>query len=181
MRIAIDSVGRLVLVACVVFLTGCVTAAPVNYAPSSVMTASGSVGVSSFKYVPADSGAVAPNQLKNTAMGDVKIDRDVKDFFRDAVFAELRFVGVKLDDKTRTLSGDILEFLVDDLGYSIDWTLRVRYQVAGADGAGPLFNAEKIVKRKTAKMVNPFGALNETIKLNVEELIKDPAFIKAIK
>jgi uncharacterized lipoprotein len=50
----------------------------------------------------------------------VKIERDVKDFFRDAVFAELRFVGVKMNDTTRTLSGDIVEFVIDDLGYNID-------------------------------------------------------------
>jgi len=29
--------------------------------------------------------------------------------------------------------------------------------------------------------VNVFGALNETIKKNIEELIKDPAFIAATK
>ena len=166
---------------CAVLLAGCATVAPVNYAPSSVLSASGTVAVSEFRYLPAEARRVDPNQIRNTAMGSIKIDRDVKDFVRNAVFAELRFVGIKLDDPGRTLSGDIVEFLIDDLGYSIDWTLTVRYRVTGAAPAALLFESEKVTQRKTAKFVNAFGALNETIKLNAEELIKDPAFIKAIQ
>jgi uncharacterized lipoprotein len=168
--------------ACATLLVGgCAPAhSPVNYAPGSVLTATGAVGVSGFRYLPADSGAVATNQIKNTAMGSIKIDRDVKDFFRDAVFAELRFVGVKMGENSRTLSGDIVDFLIDDLGYSIDWTLRVKYRVTATGTASPLFESEKLIQRKTAKFVNPFGALNETIKLNIEELIKDPNFTRAI-
>jgi hypothetical protein len=175
--------GRALWLACCgMLLAGCATVAPVNYAPSSVLSASGNVAVSDFRYLPADARVVDPNQIKNTAMGSIKIDRDVKDFFRNAVFAELRFVGIRLDDNTRTLSGDIVEFLIDDLGYSVDWTLKVRYRVTGAAAAdAPLFESEKVTQRKTAKFINTFGALNETIKLNAEELIKDPAFIKAIQ
>jgi uncharacterized lipoprotein len=164
----------------VALLAGCAAPAAVNYAPSSVLSAKGAVSVSSFRYLPAEKKAVQPNQIRNTAMGDVKIDRDVKDFVRDAVFAELRFVGVTLNDPRRTLTGEIVDFLIDDLGYSIDWLLKIRYVVAGPSGGAALYEAEKTSQKKTAKFVNPFGALNETIKLNVEELLKDPAFIKAI-
>jgi uncharacterized lipoprotein len=38
----------------------------------------------------------------------------------------------------------------------------------------------KSTQRKTAKFANAFGAMNETIKLNVEDVLKDPAFTKAI-
>ena len=176
------SLGRASWLACgAVLLAGCATVAPVNYAPSSVLSASGAVAVSDFRYLPAEAKVVDPNQIRNTAMGSIKIDRDVKDFVRNAVFAELRFVGIKPEDPTRTLSGDIVEFLIDDLGYSIDWTLTVRYRVTGAAADPPLFESEKVTQRKTAKFVNAFGALNETIKLNAEELIKDPAFLKAIQ
>jgi hypothetical protein len=33
---------------------------------------------------------------------------------------------------------------------------------------------------RTVKFANPFGALNETIKLNVEQLLDEPDFIKSI-
>ena len=177
-----STTGLTFLAVSVSFLAGCATApAPVNYAPSSVLSATGSVSVVDFRYLPYESGAVAKNQIKNTALGKIEIDRDVKDFVRDAVFAEFRFVGVKLDNRNRTVGGDIAEFLVDDLGFNVDWTLRVRYLVKEVGDNKMLFESEKVVQRRTAKFVNPFGALNEIIKLNVEQLLKDPEFIKVIQ
>ena len=114
-------------------------------------------------------------------MGNIFIDRDVNVFIRDAVFAELRFVGVKTDGTRVVLRGDIEEFLIDDLGYSVDWTLRLRYQLLDAGTQQPVYQAVKNTQRNTAKFANVFGALNETIKLNAEELMKDEAFLAAIK
>lgn len=165
--------------ALVTVLSGCVSTVPVNYAPSSTLSASGSVSVSSFTYTPAATGKVTPNQVRNTALGSVKFEQNVDVIFRDAVFKELRFMGVKMDDSSRILSGEIEEFLIDDLGYSIDWTLRVKY-VLKRNGE-LVFEATKEVQRKTNKFVNPLGALNETIKLNIEELAKDAAFLGAIQ
>jgi hypothetical protein len=165
-------------------LSGCANApAPVNYAPSSVKTATGSLSVANFKYLPSEPSApkpVAANQIRNTAMGAIKIDRDVNVFVRDAVFAELRFVGVKTNDDKKVLTGDVEEFLVDDLGFSVDWTLRIHYTLTNAASQAVIYQSEKVETRKTAKFTNPFGALNETIKLNVEELLDDPDFVKAI-
>jgi uncharacterized lipoprotein len=163
---------------------GCATApARVDYTPSSVMSATGSVSVVDFRYIPFESSVVASNQIKNTALGKIEIDKDVKDFFRDAVVAELRIVGIKLDSRTRMLGGDISEFIADDLGFTVNWTLRVRYLVKEIEGNKVLFESEKVVQRRTAKinLLNRFGALNETIKLNVEQLLKDPEFIKVIQ
>jgi len=166
-------------------LSGCVSApVPVNYAPSSVMTAAGSLSVGEFNYLPSEKASkdqpFPANQIRNTAIGEIKIDRDVKIFVRDAVFAELRFVGVKTNHNGRVLTGDIEEFLVDDLGYSVDWTLRIKYALTDAETKKPLYTSVKSTQRNTAKFANPFGALNETIKLNVEELLKDTEFTKAI-
>lgn len=173
--------------------SGCAHPAPVNYAPSSVMTASGTLSVGNFTYLPAASHApaaepggmaqgVAPNQIRNTAMGNIYIDRDVSLFVRNAVFAELRFVGVRTDNPDRVLRGDIQEFFIDDLGYSVDWTLRIRYQLLTKGSAKrPSYDSVKEIKRTTGKFMNPFGALNEAIKLNVEELLKDQAFLDAIR
>jgi hypothetical protein len=165
-------------------LVGCANAPiPVNYAPSSVKTATGALQVGDFKYLPAEAGATKPipaNLIRNTAMGEIKIDRDVKVFVRDAVFAELRFVGVKANDPGKVLTGDIEEFLVDDLGYSIDWTLRIKYTLTDTTSKAVLYQAVKNTQRNTAKFANPFGALNETIKINAESLLDDSIFVKAI-
>lgn len=167
-----------------VALSGCASApVPVNYAPSSVKTATGSLSVSEFKYLPAEPTAVKPvpsNLIRNTAMGEIKIDRDVKVLIRDAVFSELRFVGIKTNDPSKVLSGEIEEFLIDDLGYSIDWTLRIKYLVTDTTSQKVVFESVKNTQRKTAKFANPFGALNETIKLNVESLMDDADFLKAV-
>jgi uncharacterized lipoprotein len=180
---------RTLLLAAVTLVAGCAGApVPVNYAPSSVMTASGSLSVSDFNYLPAEvkpkepeKSPVAPNQIRNTAMGSILIDKEVKVFVRDAVFSELRFVGVKVNDEKRVLKGDVEEFMADDLGYNIDWTFRVKYAVTDKASGKVVYEGTKNIQRRTSKFANAFGALNETVKLNVEELLKDPAFLKAIQ
>ncbi len=167
-----------IVTASLFWLGGCAAPAPLNYAPSSVLSATGAVKVANFVYTPAVSGKVEPNQIRNTAIGSVIVDQNIDNFFRDAVFKELRFVGVKTDSENVVLTGDIKEFLIDDLGYSVDWTLIVDYTVKNNGVA--VYTAEKTTKRHTAKFVNVFGALNETVKVNIEEIIKDPAFSKAI-
>ena len=173
-----------VLVVGSLVMSGCATGpVPVNYAPSSVKTATGALSVGDFKYLPSEAAAAKPvpsNVIRNTAMGEIKIDRDVKVFVRDAVFAELRFVGIKTNDGSKILTGEIEEFLVDDLGYSIDWTLRVNYSLTEVASNKVIYQSVKNTQRKTAKFVNAFGALNETIKLNAEQLLDDAEFVKAI-
>jgi hypothetical protein len=163
----------------VITLSGCASTVPVYYAPSSVLSASGSVSVVPFTYAPALSGKVKENQIRNTAMGRVLLEQNVDVMFRDAVFKELRFVGVRVDNPNRQLSGEIQEFLIADLGFSIDWTLTVKYRVVASNAT--TYEGTKEIKRRTAKAPSFLGALNGTIKLNIEELIKDPAFIAAIK
>lgn len=163
----------------VMFLSGCATTLPVNYSPSSTMTVSGAVAVAPFTYLPAATGDVKPNQIRNTAIGNAMFDQNIDVLVRDAVFKELRFVGVDVKGQDKKLSGEIQEFLIDDLGFSVDWTLRVKYVVT--DSSGIRYEGVKETKRNTNKFVNIFGSLNETIKLNVEELLKDSAFVQTIQ
>lgn len=160
------------------FLSGCVSTIPMHYAPSSVLSASGNVSVEPFSYGPAINGKVKPNQIRNTALGNIYFEQDIDTIFRDSVFKELRFVGVKVDSPNTKLTGVIEEFLIDDLGYSVDWTITVIYTVTKDDQT--VYESRKELKRTTSKFANVFGALNETIKLNIEELIKDPKFIEVI-
>jgi len=162
------------------FLGGCSTPPlTMNYAPSSVLSASGNVNVGSFIYTPAQSGKIKPNQIRNTALGTILFEKNINDIYKEAVFKELRFVGVKMNDAGVTLTGDVQEFLIDDLGYSVDWTLVVKYVVTKQDGT-VVYEAVKTMKKHTSKFDNVFGTLNEVIKLNIEELIKDEEFKKVI-
>jgi hypothetical protein len=164
-------------------LAGCASTVPMNYSPSSVKSATGALSVADFRYLPAEPSApkpVAADVIRNTAMGTIKIDREVKVFVRDAVFAELRFVGIKTNDGGKVLTGNIEEFLVDDLGFNVDWTLRINYSLTDSASKQVIYTSVKSTQRRTGKFVNPFGALNETLKLNVEQLLDDKDFIKAI-
>lgn len=166
---------------CLVWLAGCATRPAVtHYAATSVMTVQGATAVGDFSYRPAREGRVAANQIANTAVGDVRLDQDVARFVRDAVFLELRGVGIRTGAADRVLRGDVVAFDIDDLGYSVDWTLTVAYTVAGADGL-PRYQGTHTVRRRTAKYGNPSGALNETVKRNIEALLADPGFVAAIR
>jgi uncharacterized lipoprotein len=172
------SVTQAGLALALVALTGCTTILPLNYAPTSKLSASGSVRVADFQYLPALAGRVKPNQIRNTALDNLIFDQEIGAFYRDAVLKELGFVGVKTESGTRTLTGDVREFLIDDLGANVDWTLRVLYRVSEREKS--VYESEKITQRRTAKFGDPFATMNETLKLNIEEIIKDPAFLKAI-
>ena len=166
--------------AAVLTLVGCAPAPIVlNYAPSSTMTVHGTESVEGFDYLPAANGKVKPNQIRNTAIGNVYLEKNVGEYFKQAFFTESRFVGIHVDGGP-VVHGKINEFLIDDLGYSIDWTLDVTYVVDGATAGEPCFSKDKAIKRHTAKFANVFGTLNEVMKQNIEEVFKDPAFVKCI-
>jgi hypothetical protein len=161
-------------------LSGCATPVTLNYAPSSTMTVSGNEQLGFFKYVPAESGRVKENQIRNTAIGDIKIDRNVDEYFKQAFFAESRFVGIKMGQGPM-VHGTINDFLIDDLGYSVDWTLDVTYVVDSVGGGAPCYNQQKVFKKHTAKFANAFGTLNEVVKDSIEEAFKDPGFVSCIQ
>lgn len=144
------------------------------------MSVKGAQKVGDFDYLPAKTGKAKPNQIRNTAIGNVEFDKSVDQYFRQALFAESRFVGITADADKPLLHGSINDFLIDDLGFSIDWTLDVTYIVDAADGDKPCYTQTKKVNKRTAKFVNPFGTLNEVMKLNIEEAFKDPAFVACI-
>jgi len=152
-----------------------------HYSPSSTLSAEGAVAVSSFSYSASTSGAIQPNQIRNTAMGTILFDKDIAKVFEEAVFTEFRFVGIKVASEKLEITGDIQEFLIDDLGFSVDWTLRVKYQIKNKQSGEIAYTEVKELKKTTEKFGNIFGALNEVIKLNIESLIRDEKFKALIK
>jgi uncharacterized lipoprotein len=172
--------SRLLPVLALLVLQGCSTAPMVlNYAPSSTMSVKGSEEVGGFEYLPGEGGKVKPNQIRNTAIGNFYLDKNVGEYFKQAFFTESRFVGIDVSSGPK-VHGKIKEFLIDDLGYSVDWTLDVSYVVDNSSGGEPCYSQEKSIKRHTAKFANAFGTLNEVMKQNIESVFNDPAFVKCI-
>jgi hypothetical protein len=161
--------------------TGCAQAPiTLNYAPSSTMSVDGELKVGTFKYLPGENNArVKPNQIRNTAMGSILLEKNINEYFETAIFTESRFVGIKVKDSANVVSGEIVEFLIDDLGYSIDWTLEVNYIVGNYDNESCYKKTHKIEKN-TAKFGNPFGTLNEVMKLNIEKAFADSSFVRCV-
>ncbi|MGS1006501.1 hypothetical protein [Achromobacter anxifer] len=212
-------IGRSATLASIALLAGCgnvPNTLPVQYSPSSVISAEGAVEVGEFTYEPnkketaeqprsqryANAGLstsqqasspnsassyrapqIAPNQVRNTAIGNILLEKDVKDFVRDATFAELRFIGVKVNgnQQRRLLTAEVEEFLADDLGYSVDWTLRIAYVVTDKATQKPVYTQTKETKRRTNKFANFFTSLNDSIRLSTEALAKDPDFLSVIQ
>ncbi len=145
------------------------------YAPASALIAHGSVQVGSFVYLPAKGGDLDPNQLHNTSLGDVYLDRNVDAFFPESLSKELRFVGIDVSGGP-VLSGEIGDFTDDDLN-SDTTTLSVHYVVTDAKGA-VLYDATKTTTRRMG--IGNVSPVDYPLTANFEALIADPAFIAAI-
>jgi uncharacterized lipoprotein len=170
------SASALLGLACLV-MTGCSTAPVVlNYSPSSTMSVSGTEKVGTFDYTPAKGGKIKPNQIRNTAMGNIILEKNIHEYFETALYTESRAVGIDVRGARPEVHGTINDFLVDDLGYSVDWTLDVSYVVDVPGSDKVCYSQTKKTQKHTAKFVNAFGTLNEVMKLNIEELFKDPAY-----
>lgn len=172
-------IGLMVLAS---IIAGCANAPiTLNYAPSSTMSAEGELEVGDFKYLPGENNPkVKPNQIRNTAIGNIFLEKNVDDYFETAFFTESRFVGFEVKDSENLVSGEVVEFLIDDLGYSVDWTLEVRYLVSGGEGS-ECYNEVHKVEKNTAKFANTFGTLNEVMKLNIEKAFADSDFISCVR
>ncbi len=164
-------------------LGGCAsTPLTLNYAPSSTKSVDGELKVGDFEYLPAknESDPVQPNQIRNTAMGNVIFEKNIDEYFETALFTESRFVGINVKNSNTIVSGQIREFLIDDLGYSIDWVLDVDYLVKREGDQEYCYSENHKIEKHTAKFGDVFGTLNEIMKLNIEEAFDDHEFVNCI-
>lgn len=151
-----------------------------NYTPSSTMKLEGNLKVGSFRYLPSENNsAIKPNQVKNTAVGAILFDRNVTEFFETALYSEAKLTGIKVDNSSNVVSGEIIEYLIDDFGFDVDWTLKVRYLISKNNNSTCHQQVYEI-KKNTAKFSNQRGSFDEIIKLNIEKAFEDPLFISCI-
>ncbi len=163
----------------IIFFTGCSPKFPISYSPSSTMIINGEMKIENFEYLPPQKFKIKENQIRNTALGSYLFEKDINQYFRDALFNESRLVGININSNKNILTGQINDFFIDDLGYSIDWIVDVKYDLK--KNGDLCFSKVKIINKNTNKFLNFFVYLNEMIKFNVEELFKDEDFKNCIK
>ncbi|MEF2144583.1 MAG: hypothetical protein V3573_03985 [Desulfovibrionaceae bacterium] len=125
---------HLIFIVCclLALLSGCAGTLPVNsYEPQNITRCEGKALVGNFSYAPFDKGIVSrPNKIHNTALGSIYISVDVADFVKRATALELEKTGIALsEDAPYMVEGNIEEFDIDDLGYSVDWTYAITYAI----------------------------------------------------
>jgi hypothetical protein len=153
--------------------------ATVLYTPGSLATGHGDVRVDKFRYRPAESGRVAPNQIANTAMGSLKISDNVDEYFSNALKSELKYAGFSLGRGDLTLTGVIEDFTADDIGYSIDWKLVVVYRLRHGDSV--VYEKPITVAHKASKFVEPLTGLNKSIRMSFDRLMEDPKMAMLVR
>ncbi|MEM9046720.1 MAG: hypothetical protein AAGC81_18725, partial [Pseudomonadota bacterium] len=139
---------------------------------------SGRVEVGDFIYSPAAVGDVEANQLQNTAIGSIMIGTSVSDFVRRATALELERSGLEIvSDAPLMVTGDVKEFLLDDLGYSVDWSYSINYRLQNAQSGEPII--DKLYKTPTVT-TGKFGlpsdltpSINQMILNSLEQFIRD--------
>lgn len=169
-------------------LGGCAITVPTgSYIPQNYVRYenSGSVEVGPFVYLPLTQGKVKKaNELKNTALGTIHISSDVAEFVRRATALEFEKTGLQIKDSSNLLvTGEIIEFTMDALGYSIDLIYSVKYIIRDKSTNSVLHSK---VYTPSPKKAGKFGTadgftenLNEQVVAGYDMFIRDQA-VRAI-
>jgi uncharacterized lipoprotein len=146
-----------------------------GYGPRTALVAHGAVTVGAFSY-PAMTGKMKPTEIANTAlMTTINADKPVAELMHDLTLNELRATGIDVRGSGRVLTGEVQKYKVDDIADPCEWTITVRFTVRDKDGAA-LYDAVKALTPTNDQHVYNFREM----KLAIEALISDPAFIAAI-
>lgn len=169
----------LLLLGCAV-LTSCTTPITLVYTPGSLITGKGEIKVEPFKYVPAQKGIVQPNQIRNTAIGSIQLNENIDQFVTNAILSEFKYAGYTIRSGKLTLFGEIREFLADDLGYSVDWTFDVDYDLRSDETGKSLITKAVHVSYRSDKFVGALNAVSLVIRSSFDDLMKDQVVRSAL-
>lgn len=151
------------------------------YQPVTTAELQGNVDVQKFSYTPKE--GVKPNQIRNTAAGTMLLTENADDYFTNAVKREFRQAGISLKQGAQcTLSGELNDFAVDDLGYSVTHISNAHYILSDTRGK-VLYDSIFDVKFDGSKFVVVqviMANLNKTIADNINKLLADPDFQKIL-
>lgn len=177
-------IKKFILLFYVLLLTGCATPKiALEYRPSTTQELSGNLAVNTFTYHPKE--GVKQDQIPNTALGGgVFLTEPIGEFVTNAVRRELRQSGVSLKNSNCTLSGEINQILLDDLGFTVNYVSDIRYILYQKNEKVLLDNSYKVVLEKLTKFVTPeiiLQNINKMFSENIEKMMGDPAFKEALK
>ena len=171
------------LTATVVALSGCVTPKiALEYRTETTAELDGRVFVGKFQYLPAT--GVAREQIPNTALGGgVILTEPVADFFANAVRREFRQAGISLKQGGCQLNGEIQKVLIDDLGFTVDYDLDVRYILEDRNDTVLLDKSYVVALDDMTKMVVVeivFSNLNRMFANNIKQFMQDDLFVRSL-
>lgn len=162
-------------------VVGCTTTQPnviTNYQARSISEIYGNTVVSRFNYNTQDN--IAENQIPNTAIGNIYLDKPVGEFYADAMRRELRASGVSLNNSMECLiSGEVNLLRVEDLGFEADIYADVSYKVTHKDEV--LYELKDV---RTELKVFKGGALTsvyQVVALNIKNILEDADFISSFE
>lgn len=174
-------IAALVVMMVVVGMCGCAATLPTTaYTPQNFARVQGEMDMGEFVYIPFVEGIVKKsNQIQNTAAGTLYISMDVADFVKRGTALELEKSGIFLSEQCPyALSGNILEFKADDLGYSVDWKYAIQYKIINKTDNATLFDKTfRPSPKKTGKFGLPSDYANtagEMILSGYDLFIRDP-------
>ena len=164
---------------CLTMLVACATSKPLTmaYSTQSLPRGNSDMNAETFRYLP-DNKALLPNQIENTAMGSILLDKDVSEYVKHAFLLELERSGYfSLKPKT-ILNCDIMRFKCDDLGHSVDWYLDmtchfIDYSSKKEVATGSA-NIAKMGLQKFGGLENFQRGLNSVIFEAYEKIISSP-------
>ncbi len=112
---------------------GCSTTVPLNYIPSSSIRGSGTVSLTTFKYIPAEQGIVEQNEFQKApaALGYIYLSEPVCDVIRNALRKELVMSGFTVEPGANlTIEADVTRFLYDWIGFvEVDFYLDTTFRI----------------------------------------------------
>ena len=116
-------------------------------------------------------------------MGKLFLTENVDDFFTNALKREMRqaTVSLKFGAKCK-LTGEINDFALDDLGYSVTYISNIHYILRDLADK-PLYDNIIDVKFTTSKFLVAqavFANVNKTISDNVDKFLNDAVLQKSI-
>lgn len=155
-------------------LAACSTTIPVNYVPSSIMRGSGQVSVGRFRYLPAERGAVAPDQFQkaSAAIGVIHLSEPAAELIRTALRKELVAAGLSVSQGTSPIiEGDIQRFLYDWIGFvEVDFYLDIDFRIVRNGKVAFAYNARA---HKRAPKSAAQAQDSEAIRSSISQCIDD--------
>ena len=114
------------------------------------------------------------NQIENTALGYVRFNESIDSFFRTAILSELKYAGYRQNADSPRIKATINNLLIDDLGYSVDWTMSVTYLITSTTGEWK--GVTVTTNKNTDKFIQPLTTVNYVFRLNIEEFMLSQVF-----